>query len=98
VRYDALDAAQQLPPPAHPEGPAMRIKRILVPVDFSAHAQAALDYSIEFGRPFKAEISVLHVVEPIYYAVPDFTGGTAASMVSLLEEQRRAARAGRIRP
>src|SRR5262245_25168727 len=75
----------------------MKIKRILVPVDFSAHAQAALDYSIEFSKPFKSELLVLHVVEPVYYAVPDFTGGAAASMASLLEEQRRAARAELVR-
>jgi universal stress protein A len=75
----------------------MKIKRILVPIDFSSHAQGALDYAIEFTKPFKAELLVLHVVEPIYYAVPDFTGGAAASMVTLLEEQRQSARAELVR-
>jgi nucleotide-binding universal stress UspA family protein len=75
----------------------MKIKRILVPIDFSTHAQGALDYAIEFAKPFKAELLVLHVVEPIYYAVPDFTGGAAASMGSLLEEQRQSARAELVR-
>jgi nucleotide-binding universal stress UspA family protein len=70
----------------------MKIKRILVPVDFSAHSLSALDYAADFARPFKAELLVLHVVEPIYYTVPDFTGGAAASMVTVIEQQRQSAR------
>lgn len=75
----------------------MKIKRILVPVDFSAHSFAALDYAAELAKPFKAELMVLHVIEPVYYTVPDFTGGAAASMVSLVEQQRQSARAELIR-
>ena len=58
----------------------MKIKRILVPVDFSANSLHALDYAVDFSKPFKAELMVLFVVEPIYYAVPDFAGGAAAAI------------------
>ncbi len=42
------------------------MKRILVPVDFSPPSLQALDYAIEFGRPFKAEFIILNVFDPIY--------------------------------
>ena len=45
------------------------IKRILVPVDFSDPSMQALEYAIELIRPHRAEIVVLHAVEPIYYPV-----------------------------
>src|SRR5262245_6129897 len=41
----------------------MTIKRILVPTDFSAHADAALDYAIELAEPLGATIALLHVIE-----------------------------------
>ena len=68
----------------------MRIKRILVPVDFSPNAMRALDYALDFSKEFGAQISVLYVVEPIYYAVPDFSGSPA--MGQLLTEQMSSAR------
>jgi nucleotide-binding universal stress UspA family protein len=71
----------------------MKIKRLLVPLDFSANSSHALDYAADFAKTFKAELLVLHVVEPIYYAVPDFTGGAAAAMAGVLDEQRHGARA-----
>jgi universal stress protein A len=49
--------------------------RILVPVDFSKPSLGALGYAIEFGRPLKAEITVLHVVEPFYAGTPDVMYG-----------------------
>jgi universal stress protein A len=70
----------------------MRIRRILIPVDFSSTSLAALDYAAAFGKPFKAELVALHVVEPIYYAAPDFTGSLPGATAELLDEQRRAAR------
>ncbi len=42
-------------------------KRILVPVDFSDSALQALDYAIDLARKFKAELVVVHVLEPVYY-------------------------------
>lgn len=69
----------------------MKIKRILVPVDFSPNSLNALDVSVEFAKPFKAGLTVLFVIEPIYYAVPDFVG-TPGAMSSLIEEQIRTGR------
>ena len=41
----------------------MTIKRILVPTDFSGHADAALDYAIELAAPLGATVGLLHVIE-----------------------------------
>jgi universal stress protein A len=65
-----------------------KIKRILVPVDFSPASMKALDYAADFAQPLGAALSVLFVIEPIYYAVPDLAGAAAGAAVGLLEEQR----------
>jgi nucleotide-binding universal stress UspA family protein len=39
----------------------LRLQRILVPTDFSASAEHALNYAVRLGRPFKVTILVLHV-------------------------------------
>lgn len=41
----------------------MAISRILVPTDFSVHANAAFDYALELARTVNANISLLHVVD-----------------------------------
>lgn len=41
----------------------MTIKRILVPTDFSAHADAALRYAIALATPLGATVGLLHVIE-----------------------------------
>lgn len=43
----------------------MKIKRILVPTDFSRHSLKALDYAIDFAQPHDAELLLVNVVEPI---------------------------------
>jgi len=71
----------------------MKIEKILVPVDFSRHSLKALAYAVDFAEPFGAEITVLHVVEPIAYATPaDLYAGMATQLGNLLAEQRRSAR------
>lgn len=70
----------------------MAIKRILVPVDFSDTSLKALDHAIEWAAAFKAEILVLFVVEPIYYASPSDLYGSAANIGVVLQEQERIAR------
>lgn len=65
----------------------MRIKRILVPVDFSASSRKAVDYAVDFAREHKAELLLVHIIEPMNYAVPRFLPEPTA----LLEEQRKAA-------
>jgi nucleotide-binding universal stress UspA family protein len=48
----------------------LKIKDILVPVDFSEPSLKALKYALAFAEQFGAKLSLLHVVEPI--VVPDF--------------------------
>jgi universal stress protein A len=67
-----------------------KIKRILVPIDFSRASLKALEYATGFAKPLAAELCVLFVVEPIYYAVPDLAGAAAGTTAGLLEEQRKA--------
>jgi len=39
------------------------INRILVPVDFSAHSDRAIEYAVTMGQHFGACVELLHVVE-----------------------------------
>jgi universal stress protein A len=55
--------------PAHFEepdaaAPLLKLKNILVPVDFSAESLKALRYAVPFGEQFGATICLVHVVEP----------------------------------
>ena len=44
--------------------PAFKLKKILVPVDFSDCSRKALRYAIPFARQFDARLILLHVVQP----------------------------------
>jgi len=67
----------------------MPIKRILIPVDFSADSLKALAYARDFAKPFGAELCVLYVVEPIYYATPADMYATSPNIAMLIDEQQR---------
>jgi nucleotide-binding universal stress UspA family protein len=41
----------------------LNIDRILVPIDFSEHALAALAYAVELADVFDAHVDVVHVIE-----------------------------------
>ena len=56
-----------------------KLAKILVPVDFSECSKKALAYAISFARQFKAELVLLHVVEP-YTPYPEMTAWDAASL------------------
>ena len=58
-------AAQE--PPQTPASRPLTLKRILVPVDFSACSIGALDYAIALGQKLGAKLVLLHVVEPAAY-------------------------------
>jgi universal stress protein A len=49
--------------------PQFKLKKILVPLDFSDCSKKALQYAIPYAKQFNAEIVLLHVIEP-YPAVP----------------------------
>jgi nucleotide-binding universal stress UspA family protein len=42
----------------------MRLRRILVPIDFGESTAEALRYAAAFAREYKATITLLHVVKP----------------------------------
>jgi hypothetical protein len=44
--------------------PDANIKRVLVPVDFSACTLDTLCYAAALARPFDAVVDVLHVIQP----------------------------------
>jgi len=65
--------------------------KILVPVDFSKHADAAIDTAIEMASHSDASITLLNVVEPVALVFPDdpsfYPGPIVADM---MEELRKA--------
>ena len=48
----------------------IKISKILCPTDFSEHSEYALKYALEIAILTKAELQLLHVVEPIEYPQP----------------------------
>ncbi len=65
----------------------MPVRRIVVPVDFSTSSVKALEKALEYFAPHRPEIILIHVIEPMSYAVPRFIPEPTV----LLEEQRRIA-------
>ena len=70
----------------------LRLKAILVPVDFSAFSDRAQDYAVAFARVFHAELVLLHVVEPMVYpenyvAIPSVTDDINQSLLQAAEER-----------
>lgn len=64
----------------------IKIDRILVPIDFSTYSKVALKYAVPFARKFKAELLLLHVVEPAIYPA-DFNFGQVG--IPSIEEELR---------
>jgi universal stress protein A len=67
----------------------MAAKGILVPIDFSTVSLNALEYAIDFAKPFDADLVILFVIEPVYYATPADLYGPSANIGMLMEEQQR---------
>lgn len=63
-----------------------KIERIVVPVDFSEHAELALAYAVELARAYGAQLHLLHVVDEVVY--PDFYPPIIPSGGSITEELR----------
>jgi nucleotide-binding universal stress UspA family protein len=70
----------------------MKVKKILVPTDFSDHSMQALKHAIDLGKRFKAGIIVFHCLEPIYLAAPADLYGTPANLTTLMSEERHSAK------
>lgn len=54
----------------------IQLRRILVPTDFSQHADYALKYGVFFAAQFEASLTLLHVMAP-------FFGGTEADVLAV---------------
>ena len=77
----------------------VRLKTLLVPVDFSSFSDKALDYAVAFAEQFGAAIVLLHVVEPMVYpenymTIPTVTDDINSSLIEaadrkLLEKRQR---------
>lgn len=64
--------------------PTFKLKKVLVPVDFSECSLKALQYAVAFATQFDAELVLIHVVES-YLVVPEM----GAVDVALIQEQMR---------
>jgi nucleotide-binding universal stress UspA family protein len=70
----------------------MKLKRILVPIDFSPTSLVALGHAADLAAPSKAELLLLSVVEPLYPLMPDFNGVQSAALGRIVADHRDAAR------
>ena len=50
---------------ASTESAPLKIKKILVALDFSPLSEKAFHYAVRLARQFKAELTLLHILEPI---------------------------------
>jgi universal stress protein A len=47
----------------------LKLKSILVPIDFSKISQKALEYAVPLAKQFEAKITLLHAIEPRPYPI-----------------------------
>jgi len=47
------------------------VKKILVPVDFSAHSTEAVRFAADLARRFEASLTLVHVYQPMTYVLPE---------------------------
>jgi nucleotide-binding universal stress UspA family protein len=69
----------------------MKISNILVPTDFSACSDQALDYAIELASKLDARIHVLTVIGIPAYGVPELGVGVTASRIDSLVSDNQTA-------
>jgi nucleotide-binding universal stress UspA family protein len=71
-----------LSPKAHPENVMNALNKILVPVDFSKHTDAAIETAIELASLYDASITLLNVFEPAPLVFPDDASFYAGSLAT----------------
>lgn len=73
----------------------LALTEILVPVDFSQHSRAALDYARSLAVKFSARIALVHIVEQVVYpgdwvfapvSMPAFIGERTDDLVERLRQ------------
>lgn len=67
----------------------IRLRKILVPLDFSDRSQVAFDCGVALAREFHAELLLVHVIDPICYPFGEEYGGVHSAQ--LMEETRASA-------
>jgi len=69
---------------------SVRLKKILVPVDFSTCSKKAVQYAIPFARQFDAEIIFLHVIPTkFHYSADGFETGTMSTQEAQADVARK---------
>jgi nucleotide-binding universal stress UspA family protein len=64
----------------------MPTPHFLVPTDFSAFADQALDYAIRLARTFNARLTLLHIIQPVPMAGVDMGVALPETYLQELEE------------
>jgi nucleotide-binding universal stress UspA family protein len=72
LKRDEALGVVSTPETANEPLPIFKLRRILVPVDFSNCSKKALQYAVPFARQFEAGIVLLYVVQP-YIPVPEMS-------------------------
>jgi nucleotide-binding universal stress UspA family protein len=63
----------------------MLVQRVLVPIDFSATADRALEYAIALTQQLQARLTLLHVLDLTPSAMGEMTAGVATTYLDDLE-------------
>jgi len=63
----------------------MTIRKILVPTDFSAHSKEAQAWAAELARRYESSLTLVHVYQPISYALPEGYVLPSANLLADLE-------------
>ena len=71
-----------------PPSPLRKLKKILVPIDFSEPSLKALHYAVPFAEQFGATISLIHIREPLSYP-GDLPNVSALPLPGIEEEEAR---------
>jgi nucleotide-binding universal stress UspA family protein len=75
-------------------------RKIMVPVDFSAHSSEAVRVAADLSRRYQVPITLLHVHEPPVYAVPSLFSASQLNAImgelekKLADDKERALAAG----
>jgi nucleotide-binding universal stress UspA family protein len=69
-----------------PQPRTLRLKKILVPIDFSPPSKNAFKYAVRFAEEFGGELTLLYVLEPQsmtgYLAIPEATAFVESDIVA----------------
>lgn len=64
------------------------IKKILCPLDFSSVSENALRYALQFADTFKAEVYLLHIIEPAVSVTMDAPHSMPITNTKIIEDVR----------